>query len=75
MAEKDTISIAGLFECLDNVSVYNSIIDITRPINADNLQLCLSVLKKISTLKQSCKFPVIGDVQAVEKPSNLTNIW
>lgn len=62
MAEKDTISIAGLFECLDNVSVYNSIIDITRPINADNLQLWLGMLKKPSIPNQSCKFPVIGAV-------------
>jgi len=44
---------------------------LTRPINADNLQLCLAVLKKTSTAKQSCKFPVIGDVEPVEKPQNL----
>jgi len=36
-------------------------------INADNLQLCLAVLMKPSTAKQSCKLLVINDVRFAEQ--------
>jgi len=42
--------------------MFDKVKDITRLINADNLQLCFTVLEKPSTVKQSCKLPVINDV-------------